>query len=35
VKTPPESLGDWMMERAVARELDPEKLEDMMGKIPK
>ncbi len=33
VKTPPQSLGEWMMERAVVRGLDPEKLEDIMGKI--
>ena len=33
VKTPPESLGEWMMERAVARGIDLEKLEDIMGKI--
>ena len=33
VKLPPESLGEWMMERAVARGIDLEKLEDIMGKI--
>jgi electron transport complex protein RnfB len=33
VKTPPQSLGEWMMERAVVRGLDPQKLEDVMGKI--
>lgn len=35
VKLPPESLGEWMMERAVARGIDLEKLEEIMGKILK
>jgi electron transport complex protein RnfB len=34
VKTPPQSLGEWMMKRAEVRGLDAEKLEDIMGKIP-
>lgn len=33
VKTPPQSLSEWMMERAAVRGLDPQKLEDIMGKI--
>jgi electron transport complex protein RnfB len=33
VKTPPQSLAEWMMKRAEVRGLDPEKLEDVMGKI--
>lgn len=33
VKTPPQSLGEWMMERAAVRKLDPQKLEDIIGKI--
>jgi hypothetical protein len=33
VKPPPHSLGEWMMERAVFRGLDPEKLEEIIGKI--
>jgi len=35
VKTPPQSLGEWMMARAAVRGLDPKKLEDIMGKIQK
>jgi electron transport complex protein RnfB len=33
VKSPPGSLADWMMERAAVRGLDPEKLEQILGKI--
>jgi heterodisulfide reductase subunit A-like polyferredoxin len=33
VKLPPQSLGDWMIERARVRGLAPEKLEEIMGKI--
>jgi len=32
VKTPPGSLGEWMMERAAVRGLDPDKLEEVIGK---
>lgn len=32
-KAPPESLGQWMMERAAVRGLDPQKLEEIMGRI--
>jgi ferredoxin len=35
VKPPPQSLGEWMMERAVVRGLSAEKLEDIMGEMPK
>ena len=33
VKTPPQSLAEWMMERAAVRKLDPQKLEEVVGKI--
>ena len=33
VKSPPGSLAEWMMERAAVRGLDPEKLEQIIGKI--
>jgi electron transport complex protein RnfB len=33
VKTPPQSLAEWMMERAAVRKLDPQKLEDVIGKM--
>jgi len=32
VRTPPGSLGEWMMERAAVRGLDPDKLEEVIGK---
>ncbi len=33
VKMTPQSLGEWMMDRAVMRGLDPKKLEEIIGKI--
>lgn len=33
VKTPPQSLTQWMLERAIERGLDPQKLEEIIGKI--
>ena len=35
VKAPPESLGDWMMERAAVRGLDPDKLTEVLGQTIK